>query len=42
MDAEIKKLMIDLGIRQDQAHRMVRQRAEFNRRRQVRSINMLK
>lgn len=42
MDAEIKKLMTDLGIRYDQAYRMVRQRVEFNRRRQVRSINMLK
>lgn len=42
MTAEIQKLMDDLGIRQDQAYRMVRQRREFDRRRTVRSINWLK
>jgi hypothetical protein len=42
MDTEIKKIMADLGLRYDQAYRMVRQRAEFNRRGMVRSINWLK
>lgn len=42
MTKEIEKLMTDLGIRHDQAYRMVRQRAEFNRRGMVRAINMLK
>lgn len=42
MQREIEKIMTDLGIRYDQAYRMVRQRAEFNRRGMVRGINMLK
>lgn len=42
MDKEIAKLMTNLGIRYDQAYRMVRQREEFTRRRMVRSINWLK
>lgn len=42
MNAEIEKVMTDLGIRYDQAYRMVRDRREFNRRGMVRAINMLK
>lgn len=33
MTAEIQKIMTDLGLRYDQAYRMVRQRREFDRRR---------
>lgn len=42
MNAEIEKIMADLGIRYDQAYRMVRQRREFDRRGGPRAINMLK
>lgn len=42
MEREIRQIMLDLGLRYDQAYRMVRQRREFERRGTVRAINMLK
>ncbi len=42
MNAQIEKLMADLGIRYDQAHRMVRQREEYNRRPRSGVSNWLK
>lgn len=42
MNAQIEKLMADLGIRYDQAYRMVRQREEYNRRQRSGVSNWLK
>lgn len=42
MEREIEKVMTDLGIRYDQAYRMVRTRREFERRGPARATNWLK
>lgn len=42
MEREIQTVMTDLGIRYDQAYRMVRQRREFERRGLARATNWLK
>lgn len=42
MEAQISRIMEELGVRYDQAYRMVRTRTEFNRRKQFQSSNWLK